>query len=170
MAAVKNRHTKPERVVRSMLHRLGFRFRLHRRDIPGTPDIVLPKHRAAVFVHGCFWHGHSCNRGKLPTSNKDFWRLKIEANKARDKAAYEAAARAGWRVIIVWSCELGSAAKRTDLALRLEREIINKDAPAVRTSPREPPARATAAAEAAPPYGTATKERTRRSSPGKELL
>jgi DNA mismatch endonuclease, patch repair protein len=120
MRSVRNKNTKPERIVRSALHRAGFRFRLHRADLPGTPDIVLPKYRSVIFVHGCLWHGHACPRGKLPVQNHDFWAAKVSRNRARDAAAREALKALGWRVIVVWQCQVSSA-------LRLEqttRELI----------------------------------------------
>lgn len=107
MSRVGGKNTKPERVVRSMLHRLGFRFRLHRKDLPGMPDIVLPKHGKIIFVHGCFWHGHpDCPRAKRPTTNKEFWREKLDKNIARDKATMQALKELGWDVLIVWTCEV----------------------------------------------------------------
>lgn len=109
MRSVRNRNTKPERIVRSALHRAGFRFRLHRADLPGTPDIVLPKYRTVVFVHGCLWHGHACPRGKLPAKNHDFWADKVARNRARDAAAQKALGDLGWRVVVVWSCQVSSA-------------------------------------------------------------
>jgi DNA mismatch endonuclease (patch repair protein) len=119
MSRVKNKNTRQEVIVRSLLHRLGFRFRLHVAALPGTPDIVLPKYKAAIFVNGCFWHGHSCNRGKLPVSNRDFWNDKILKNIARDKMNSEELKRLGWRPIIVWGCETGSAFSLNVLGHRL---------------------------------------------------
>jgi DNA mismatch endonuclease, patch repair protein len=105
MQAVRTKDTAPEQLIRATLHRLGYRFRLHRRDLPGTPDIVFPARRCVVFVHGCFWHGHQCPRGALPTSNLDFWRRKIAANRSRDSRAQEQLRNDGWDVLTVWECE-----------------------------------------------------------------
>ena len=119
MASVRSKGTKPERLVRSWLHRNGFRFRLHRRGLPGTPDIVLSKHRTVVLVHGCFWHGHSCAKGKtMPTSNFRFWVSKIQGNRARDKCVRSALRAAGWHVEVVWECEISSVKA---MSSRLER-------------------------------------------------
>ena len=118
MQRVKGKDTQPEKIVRSLLHRLGYRFRLHRKDLPGTPDIVFPSRRLALFVHGCFWHGHGCRIGQLPKSRLDYWQPKIEANRARDRRNEAALAEAGWRVATVWQCEL---ADREALADRLRR-------------------------------------------------
>ena len=106
MRAVGRKDTAPELAVRRLLHRLGYRFRLHRRDLPGTPDVVLPGRRTVVFVHGCFWHGHEgCRGGRTPKTNTAFWRDKIARNKERD-ARKEAELRAGgWDVVTVWECE-----------------------------------------------------------------
>ena len=101
MSRIRSRDTGPERAVRSILHGLGFRFRLHRRDLPGTPDIVLPGRGMVVFVHGCFWHGHRCKVGKMPKSRIDYWGPKIEANKARDKRKSAKLRRLGWSVVTV---------------------------------------------------------------------
>lgn len=106
MQQVKGKNTLPEKRVRSLLHKLGYRFRLHRKDLPGTPDIVLPARRVALFVHGCFWHGHGCRIGKLPKSRLDYWGPKIDSNRARDERKEGALAVAGWRVAVVWQCEL----------------------------------------------------------------
>lgn len=109
MALVKGKDTKPEKLVRSLLHRMGFRFRLHRKDLPGKPDIVLPRHRKAIFVHGCFWHGHDgCRRGARPTSNTEFWNAKIDRNVERDRLAVHALEDAGWHVLTLWQCEMKS--------------------------------------------------------------
>jgi DNA mismatch endonuclease (patch repair protein) len=109
MGRVRNKNTKPELLVRSVLHRAGYRFRLHRRDLPGSPDIVLPKWKTAVFVHGCFWHGHEgCRRSKLPATRTDFWQAKVERNQERDRAAHEELAALGYRVVTLWECELRS--------------------------------------------------------------
>jgi DNA mismatch endonuclease, patch repair protein len=106
MAAVRNKNTVPEILARKAAHRLGLRFRLHRRDLPGSPDIVLPKHQAVIFVHGCFWHGHGCSRSKLPRTNARFWSEKIEKNKLRDVKAERDLRKGGWKVFTVWQCEL----------------------------------------------------------------
>ncbi|MGQ5490649.1 very short patch repair endonuclease [Thauera sp. ZXT1-4] len=106
MQRVKQKNTAPEKIVRSLLHRLGYRFRIHRKDLPGTPDIVLPSRRVAIFVHGCFWHGHDCRRGRAPSSNLEYWGPKLESNRERDSRKAAALAAAGWRVVVVWQCEL----------------------------------------------------------------
>jgi DNA mismatch endonuclease (patch repair protein) len=107
MRAVKGAGTGPERTVRALVWGLGGRYRLNRGDLPGKPDIVLPGRRLALFVHGCFWHGHSCVRGdRPPAANADYWRAKIARNRARDEAARTALQELGWRVEIVWECEL----------------------------------------------------------------
>jgi DNA mismatch endonuclease (patch repair protein) len=111
MRAVRGKDTAPEVLIRSMLHRLGYRFRLHRRDLPGTPDIVLPSRRAAIFVNGCFWHGHMCRRGGLPTTNSAFWQQKISKNRERDRRAQRELRKEGWKVLIVWQCKTKDEAK-----------------------------------------------------------
>lgn len=111
MSRIGPRNTKPEIVIRRGLHAAGFRFRLHRRDLPGTPDVVLPKHRVVIFINGCFWHRHeSCGHFKLPKTNTDFWEQKISGNVARDRAAIEELRKDGWRVLVVWECETRKAA------------------------------------------------------------
>jgi len=106
MSRVRGRDTNPEILVRSFIFRMGFRFRLHRRDLPGTPDIVLPRHRKAIFVHGCFWHGHKdCTRSKRPATNKNFWKNKLDGNIERDKKFRIELRKLGWKVLIVWGCE-----------------------------------------------------------------
>ena len=108
MSRIRSRDTKPELLVRSLLHRNGFRFRLHRRDLPGTPDIVLPKYKTVILVHGCFWHQHpGCRRAKRPQTRAEFWRVKLDANITRDAAASAALERAGWRTLVIWECEIG---------------------------------------------------------------
>ena len=107
MASVKGRDTKPELKIRRLLHGLGARFRLHRKDLPGAPDIVLPGRRLAIFVHGCFWHGHDCARGaRLPKANRPYWEAKIGRNRTRDTAAQGALSAQGWRVETIWECEM----------------------------------------------------------------
>lgn len=106
MSRVKSRDTKPEKLVRRLLHALGYRFRLHRKDLPGKPDITLPKHKKVVFVHGCFWHGHDgCPRATRPTSNIEFWNKKIDSNLRRDSAAQKELNALGWNYFIVWQCQ-----------------------------------------------------------------
>lgn len=112
MRAVRSENTGPERTLRSLLHGLGFRFRLHRVDLPGKPDLVLPKWRACVFVHGCFWHGHDCARGsRVPKANRQYWLAKVERNRARDGRVRRDLKRLGWRVITIWECKIADAAK-----------------------------------------------------------
>jgi DNA mismatch endonuclease (patch repair protein) len=109
MAAIRGRDTKPELLVRRLLHAMGYRFRLHRRDLPGCPDIVLPRHRAVVFVHGCFWHRHRNGRCRLATTPKSrvgFWASKFRANRERDARSRRALARLGWKVLVLWECEM----------------------------------------------------------------
>jgi DNA mismatch endonuclease (patch repair protein) len=107
MAKVKGRDTKPELAVRRALFREGFRYRLHRGDLPGRPDIVLGRYRQAIFVHGCFWHGHDCPKGKKrPASNATFWNMKLDGNTERDRRNRSALEAAGWNVVVIWECEL----------------------------------------------------------------
>ncbi|MGU7783306.1 very short patch repair endonuclease [Burkholderia sp. PU8-34] len=121
MSGIRGRHTKPELVVRRMLHAAGFRYRLHRRDLPGTPDLVLPKHRAVVMVHGCFWHVHEgCRFATIPASNSEFWREKLARNRERDRRQLEALQSLGWRVLVVWEC----STRTGELRDRLEPELI----------------------------------------------
>ena len=110
MRRVKSRNTTPELAVRRLLTSLGARYRLHRADLPGKPDIVLGPRRLAIFVHGCFWHGHDCARGaRIPKANRDYWLAKVARNRARDTASRAALGAAGWRVETVWECELKDA-------------------------------------------------------------
>jgi DNA mismatch endonuclease (patch repair protein) len=119
MARIPTSHTTPERIARSMLHALGFRFRLHRRDLPGRPDIVLPKHQTAIFVHGCFWHLHpGCNAGRLPTAHRDFWKNKLEGNRVRDRRTRRRLREMGWAVLTIWECQLERNPVRVQETLR----------------------------------------------------
>ena len=106
MRAIKGKNTNPEIKVRSLLHQLGFRFRLHRRNLPGNPDIVLPKYRSVIFVNGCFWHRHTCRAGHVPKSRQEYWAPKLDRTQARDAENYAALIAQGWRVKVVWECEV----------------------------------------------------------------
>jgi len=118
MRAVKSRDTKPEMLVRRAAHALGYRFRLHRKDLPGSPDLVFPARKKVIFVHGCFWHGHECARGaRTPKTNTDYWRAKIARNVARDARARSALDALGWETLTIWECELK---RDTRLAERLK--------------------------------------------------
>ncbi|MDR3506345.1 MAG: DNA mismatch endonuclease Vsr [Caulobacteraceae bacterium] len=111
MARVKGKNTGPELTVRRTLWRLGARYRLHRRDLPGAPDIVLPGRRLVIFVHGCFWHGHDCARGaRIPKANRDYWLAKVGRNRARDIENRTRLEALGWRVEVIWECDLKDAA------------------------------------------------------------
>lgn len=123
MSRIGGKNTKPELIVRRLLHRMGYRFRLHRRDLLGSPDIVLPKHGVVIFVHGCFWHRHGCKEGQvMPATRTDFWMRKFEQNMARDRRANRKLRALGWRVITVWECQT-KPMKRESLAKRLEKFI-----------------------------------------------
>ncbi len=116
MASVRTAGTGAEIAVRSIVHCLGYRYSLARRDLPGKPDLVFVSRRRAIFVHGCFWHGHRCRYGRLPKTRLDYWRPKIEANKARDRRQAKALRKAGWSVMFVWQCHLKN---RDALATRI---------------------------------------------------
>lgn len=107
MSGIKGKNTKPEMLVRSMLHKMGFRFRLHRKDLPGKPDIVLPRYRTVIFVHGCFWHRHdNCKFAYEPKSRRDFWETKFKANVQRHFTVENLLVEMGWKVIVIWECEI----------------------------------------------------------------
>lgn len=120
MAAIRSGNTKPELKVRQFLHSCGFRFRLHRRDLPGKPDITLPKFRTVVFVHGCFWHLHGCRNTVIPKTRTDWWTSKLEGNRVRDEHNRIRLEALGWHVIIVWECEI-SLERLERLAIEIAR-------------------------------------------------
>ena len=111
MASIRQMNTAPEMAVRRGLHGMGYRYGLHRRDLPGRPDLVFASRRKVIFVHGCFWHGHNCRKGRLPTSRVDYWREKIETNRARDAKNVGDLEAKGWDVYIVWECETADTEK-----------------------------------------------------------
>jgi DNA mismatch endonuclease, patch repair protein len=124
MSRIKGRNTKPEVLVRSYIHKMGFRFRLDGRGLPGKPDIVLPRHKKVVFVHGCFWHGHKgCKRSKRPSTNEEFWNRKLDLNMERDKRFQGELRLLGWRYLVIWECGLKKPEK---VAAKLER-FLNED-------------------------------------------
>ena len=107
MAKIKGKDTKPEKLVRSLLHGMGYRFRLHNKQLPGKPDIVLPRYKAVIFVHGCFWHGHQgCKRATIPATRPEFWQNKIAGNRKRDSHNIAALENLGYRCLVLWQCEL----------------------------------------------------------------
>lgn len=131
MSRVRGRDTKPEIRVRRLLHRTGYRFRLHRRDLPGRPDIFLPRHRLAVFVHGCFWHGHEgCKRAKLPDTRPEFWAAKIAGNRTRDTRAVEELAALGITSVTLWECQL----KEDDAIIEKIAEVTGRGAHGEKTT------------------------------------
>jgi DNA mismatch endonuclease (patch repair protein) len=106
MSRIRSKNTKPELLLRRGLHAIGFRFRLHRKDLPGRPDLVFPARRAVIFVHGCFWHGHDCPLFRLPATRREFWQAKIDGNRSRDLRDRARLAAGGWRVLTIWECAL----------------------------------------------------------------
>lgn len=133
MGRIKGRDTAPEVQVRSILHRAGYRFRLHRKDLPGKPDIVLPRHRTAIFVHGCFWHRHKgCSNCSTPKSNVGFWETKFSGNVERDRRNVKKLRDSGWRVVVVWECELSRPDELNCRLLNLLRSSKNKLYPSER--------------------------------------
>ena len=107
MSKISNKNTKPEILIRKLLYSLGYRFRLHKKELPGKPDIVLPKHKKVIFVNGCFWHGHNkCVRSKLPLTNKKFWSDKIAKNKKKDRSNFIRLKKLGWNYLVIWQCEI----------------------------------------------------------------
>ncbi len=112
MSRIRGRDTKPELILRRGLHALGLRFRLHRKNLPGKPDLVFPRYRAVIQVHGCFWHGHDCPMFKWPATRAEFWKEKITGNRRRDRAALAALHESGWRVLVVWECALRGPGRR----------------------------------------------------------
>jgi DNA mismatch endonuclease (patch repair protein) len=136
MARIKSRNTKPEKLVRSLLHAMGYRFRLHGKNLPGTPDIVLPRYRSVIFVHGCFWHGHQgCNRATIPATRTNFWKAKIDSNRKRDERNTAALEKSGYRWLIIWQCETKDT---TALAQRLAEFLTAAETPAATPSQRMP--------------------------------
>ena len=120
MSAIKSKNTKPEIAVRKLLHSMGYRFRLHRKDLPGSPDIVLPKYKTAIFVHGCFWHRHAnCKYASTPKTRKEFWENKFRANVKRDLEIQEKIKIMGWKSVVIWECEINELIKDSSM-------IINK--------------------------------------------
>ncbi|MBA9065641.1 DNA mismatch endonuclease (patch repair protein) [Methylobacterium fujisawaense] len=131
MARFRGRDTKPEVAARRVLHRLGYRFRLHRKDLPGRPDIVLPRHGAVIFVHGCFWHRHSgCRVATMPKTRPDFWRQKFEQNTQRDARNIAKLHAAGWRVLVLWECETKDRDKMAEILLDFLKPLPPFDAAA----------------------------------------
>lgn len=130
MAGIKGKNTKPEMQVRKALHAAGFRFRLHDRKLPGRPDIVLRKYKTVVFVHGCFWHGHECEKFRWPKTRKGFWLKKISANRNRDHSAALELKKTMWNVLTVWECELPNGIGAAIAAMtRMRHQLSNASSP-----------------------------------------
>lgn len=125
MSKVRSTETKPEKIVRSFLFSNGFRFRKNSKHLPGKPDIVLPKYKTAIFVHGCFWHGHKkCKAAKLPATRKRFWEYKIGDNRNRDSKNIKELKKAGWKTIVVWQCQIGNKTKQEKTLNALIKKLI----------------------------------------------
>jgi len=119
MSRIRGSNTKPELRVRSLLHKMGYRFRIHRKDLPGRPDIVLPKYKTVIFVHGCFWHRHKdCKLANFPKSNTIFWNKKFNATQERDRLNQAKLNELGWKVLIVWECELSDSNNLKEILLK----------------------------------------------------
>lgn len=132
MSRISGKDTKPEAIVRKYLSSEGFRYRKHVSNLPGNPDLVLPRYKTVVFVHGCFWHGHHCPRGKLPATNKDFWHEKITRNKQRDLQNFNKLEKTGWHVLIIWQCEISNKQKEQQKMNQVREEIISYNTPSGR--------------------------------------
>ena len=129
MSRIRGKDTKPELIVRSVVHQMGFRFRLHRRDLPGTPDLVLPRHNKVIFVHGCYWHMHRCRYGRvIPKTNTEFWQTKRMGNVERDRRNMRKLRRNGWSVLILWECWTRNVEEK--LIPRLEEFLYDDAMPA----------------------------------------
>lgn len=126
MSRIRSKDTNPELIVRKALWARGFRYRLHARDLPGKPDMVFPSLRTVVLVHGCYWHGHACQKGRIPRANSGFWEEKFTKNKARDRRNKRALAGMGWDVVIVWECQLATRARRERTLALLVRRLATK--------------------------------------------
>ena len=125
MSKIRSKDTKPEKILRSKLFREGFRFRLHKKDLPGKPDIVLPKYNTIIFVHGCFWHYHKvCKEGRIPDTNSKFWKEKLFKNIERDKKHQEECEKLGWKVLVIWECEIE---KELSSVMKLIKSTLNKN-------------------------------------------
>ncbi len=129
MSGIRGRNTKPEILIRSLLHRRGFRFRLHVRDLPGKPDLVFPRYQAVIFIHGCFWHGHDCPLFKWPGTRPEFWRSKIGKNKSNDHRTRAALIASGWRVGVVWECAIRGAGRDLDAVTQRLASWLHSDVP-----------------------------------------
>lgn len=130
MSRIRSRNTKPELVVRSVLHRMGYRFRLHSKGLPGHPDIVLPRHKTVVLVHGCFWHRHpGCQYAYTPKSRRDFWTAKFKANTERDRRTINALRRAGWRVHLIWECQTSDPERLSRDLEHILRPVTSQQSP-----------------------------------------
>jgi len=143
MARIRGRDTGPERSVRRLLHGLGYRFRLHVSDLPGRPDIAFRSRRIVIFVHGCFWHRHNCGLAYSPKTRPEFWQTKFEQNVRRDKMVQRALKRAGWRVVVVWECEIVRLSKLTARLTKLlgPPSVVKTDAHPAKARVRAKPAR-----------------------------
>lgn len=127
MSRIRAKDTKPELTIRRLLFADGFRYRIHVKTLPGTPDLVLPKYRAVIFVHGCFWHGHDgCKYAKLPETHGEFWRDKISKNKERDQRVRQELLSGGWRVLTIWTCSIKNQAKVKETYTQVKDWILNK--------------------------------------------
>ena len=128
MSQVRNRDTRPEKIIRSILHKSGFRFRIQRKDLPGKPDIVLPKYKTIIFVHGCFWHQHEgCKKALPPKSNVSFWLEKFRKNKERDRKVIRTLQESGWKVIVVWQCEIPKIKNNPEIIKKLISEGVDEN-------------------------------------------
>lgn len=121
MRAIRSKNTVPEIKVRSLVHRLGYRFRLHRKDLPGKPDLVFPSRRKVIFVHGCFWHCHDCGTAHIPKLNQDYWVPKLQRNRSRDSEHLTSLAAIGWNALVIWECEIQDSQALTS---RIKRFLV----------------------------------------------